>query len=337
MITPIDISGQIVGFVDSRIGGRKENQDSAGLKETKLGYLIVVCDGMGGMQGGSIASQLAVQTILEAVASADKQANPSMTLIKAIREANTAIIEEGANNPNLQGMGTTVTALLLTPRSVFTAYIGDSRIYQLRNGKKIFRTFDHSLVFEMVKQKVLSEEQARLSAQSNVILKALGINPDIEVEVVEHPYKKGDRFVLCTDGFWGAMPEVDFIRHLSEKKPLNMILESTAKVVESYGRNSGGEYDNLTVAIIEMKNNSILKEKMNKLAKIIIAVLSVLLVASLALNICFLIGDRSEDNPEIIDKCHSEQTQDVDVVAEIEDQKANNTYTEEEHNLIDNE
>lgn len=295
MVTPIDIKGKTLGFIDSRIGGRKENQDSAGIKDTQLGYLVVVCDGMGGMQGGSTASQLAVKTILETVASADKQSNPSMTLIKAIRNANMAIIEEGQNNPELQGMGTTVTALLLTPYSAITAYVGDSRIYQLRDGKKVFRTFDHSMVFEMVKKKVISEEQARLSAQSNVILKALGINPDIEVETVEHPYRKGDRFILCTDGFWGAMPEEDFIRHLSEKNPINKILESTANVVESIGRNSGGEYDNLTAAILEMNNNSILKEKMNKTAKIIIAVLSILLVASVALNVSCLIGNGAEN------------------------------------------
>ena len=295
MVTPIEIKGKTLGFIDSRIGGRKENQDSAGLKETKLGYLVVVCDGMGGMQGGSVASQLAVQTILETVASADKQSNPSMTLIKAIRNANMAIIEEGQNNPNLQGMGTTVTALLLTPYSALTAYVGDSRIYQLRKGKKVFRTFDHSMVFEMVRKKVISEEQARLSAQSNVILKALGITPDIEVEIEELPYLKGDRFILCTDGFWGAMPEDEFIRHLSENNPINKILDSTANVVESIGRNSGNEYDNLTAAILEMNNNSILKEEMSKRAKIIIMILAILLLASIILNVTMFIGKDSSN------------------------------------------
>ena len=285
MITPIEIKGKTVGFVDSRIGGRKENQDSAGLKETSLGLLVVVCDGMGGMQGGSVASQLAVQTILEAVASADKQDNPVMALKKAIRSANVAIIEKGEENPDLQGMGTTVTALLVTPHSAITAYVGDSRIYQIRNGKKIFRTFDHSMVFEMVKKKVITEEQARLSAQSNVILKALGIMPDVEISVEERPYLKGDLFVLCSDGFWGAMPENDFIRHLSEKSPIDKILESTANVVESIGRSNGGEYDNLTAALVEMNNNSIMKDKMNKTAKITIAVLSLLLMISLAFNV----------------------------------------------------
>lgn len=309
MVTPIEIKGKTLGFIDSRIGGRKENQDSAGLKETKLGYLVVVCDGMGGMQGGSVASQLAVQTILETVASADKQSNPSMTLIKAIRNANMAIIEEGQKNPNLQGMGTTVTALLLTPYSALTAYVGDSRIYQLRKGKKVFRTFDHSMVFEMVRKKVISEEQARLSAQSNVILKALGITPDIEVEIEERPYLKGDRFILCTDGFWGAMPEDEFVRHLSENNPINKILDSTANVVESIGRNSGNEYDNLTAAILEMNSNSILKEKMNRRAKNIIAILAILLVASIVFNVIMLIGrhtsdvdSKTEDSELIIDQ-----------------------------------
>ncbi len=285
MAKPIEIKGKIVGYIDSRIGGRKENQDSAGIRETKLGYLIVVCDGMGGMQGGSVASQIAVQTILETVDSADIQANPSMTLIKAIRNANMAILEESRDNPNLQGMGTTVTALLLTPHSALTAYLGDSRIYQIRNGEKIFRTFDHSMVFEMVKEKVISEEQARLSDQSNIIMKALGITTDIAVEVVERPYRKGDRFVLCTDGFWGAMPEKEFIRHLSEKKSLDKILDSTANIVESIGRNSGKEYDNLTAAILEVNSNSILKEKMSRKAKIVITILVILLIISVALNV----------------------------------------------------
>ena len=284
MATPIEIKGKTVGYIDSRIGGRKENQDSAGLRDTKLGYLIVVCDGMGGMQGGSVASQIAVQTILDTVASADIQANPSMTLIKSIRSANMAIIEEGRKDSSLRGMGTTVTALLITPRSALTAYLGDSRIYQIRNGEKVFRTFDHSMVFEMVREKVISEEQARLSDQSNVIMRALGIMPDIEVEIVERPYRKGDRFVLCTDGFWGAMPENEFIRHLSEKKPVDKILDSTANVVESIGRNSGKEYDNLTAAILEMNSNSILKEKMNRKAKVWIAILAILLVISMALS-----------------------------------------------------
>lgn len=327
MVLPIEIQETTIGFVDSRIGGRKENQDAAGIKDTALGLLVVVCDGMGGMQGGSVASELAVRTILETVAAADKQDNPSMVLIKAIQSANTAIIEEGNMHPDLTGMGTTVTALLLSPYSAITAHIGDSRIYQLRNGKKVYRTFDHSMVFEMVRKNVISEEQARLSAQSNVILKALGVMPDVEVEVKELPYLKGDRFVLCTDGFWGAMPESDFIRHLSVRNTIDKILESTANQVEGIGRQKGGDYDNLTAAILDMNKNSILKEKMNRYAKILIVVLSILLMGSVALNIGFILGKVKMPFEEVNTEQQTEETK-------LDDQTKSLAEPQEEHSEI---
>ena len=284
MVQPISSKFEATGFVDSRIGGRQENQDCAGVRDTAIGLLVVVCDGMGGMQGGQIASTTAVTTIMSFFENIDKQADPAMTLVKAINEANAQIIAKGQEDPNLRGMGTTVTALLKTPKSAIVAHVGDSRIYQFRGGKKVFRTFDHSMVFEMVKKKVLTEEQARLSAQSNVILKALGVKPEVEVESQEIPYLKGDRFVLCSDGFWGAMPEEDFIALVTKKANANQVLTTTANKVEAIGKEKGGDYDNLTAAIVEIESNSKMQVKMNTLAKTIIGLLAVLLIASVGLN-----------------------------------------------------
>lgn len=284
MVQPISSKFEATGFVDSRIGGRQENQDCAGVRDTAIGLLVVVCDGMGGMQGGQIASTTAVTTIMSFFENIDKQADPAMTLVKAINEANAQIIAKGQEDPNLRGMGTTVTALLKTPRSAIVAHVGDSRIYQFRGGKKVFRTFDHSMVFEMVKKKVLTEEQARLSAQSNVILKALGVKPEVEVECQEIPYLKGDRFVLCSDGFWGAMPEEDFIALVTKKTNANQVLTTTANKVEAIGKEKGGDYDNLTAAIVEIESNSKMQVKMNTLAKTTIGLLAVLLIASVGLN-----------------------------------------------------
>lgn len=273
------------GFVESRIGGRRENQDSAGVRDTALGLLVVVCDGMGGMQGGLQASTIAVTAILSYFDTVDKQSDPAMTLVKAINMANTQIIERSKADPSLAGMGTTVTALLKTPQSAIVAHVGDSRIYQFRQGKKVFRTFDHSMVFEMVKKKVLTEEQARLSTQSNVILKALGVKPDVEVEWHELPYVKGDRFVLCSDGFWGAMPESDFIEMATKDAPADKVLAKIANTVEEIGRKKPeGDYDNLTAAFVEIESNSKMQIKMNTLAKSIIGVLAVLLVVSIGFN-----------------------------------------------------
>lgn len=307
MVQPISSKFEATGFVDSRIGGRQENQDSAGVRDTAIGLLVVVCDGMGGMQGGQIASTTAVTTIMSFFENIDKQADPAMTLVKAINEANAQIIAKGLEDPNLRGMGTTVTALLKTPKSAIVAHVGDSRIYQFRGGKKVFRTFDHSMVFEMVKKKVLTEEQARLSAQSNVILKALGVKPEVEVECQEIPYLKGDRFVLCSDGFWGAMPEEDFIALVSKKANADQVLTATANKVEAIGKEKGGDYDNLTAAIVEIESNSKMQVKMNTLAKTIIGFLAVLLIASVGLNAFIstkLIGITStpkfESNVEIL-------------------------------------
>jgi protein phosphatase len=295
MAVRIDSNQPILGYIESQIGGRSENQDSAGFKDVALGSIIVVCDGMGGGNGGSTASRLAVQTVIDDISEAKDYHDPVEKLESAIKHANAVIYATGNADASLKGMGTTLTAILISKQSAVVAHVGDSRVYQLRGGKKVFRTNDHSMVFQMVKQGYITEEEARNHPQSNVILSALGIGEEVVPEIVELSYNKGDRFVLCTDGFWGAMPEEEFVRHLSENNPINKILDSTANVVESIGRNSGNEYDNLTAAILEMNSNSILKEKMNKKAKLIIVILAVLLIVSIILNVSMLIGKGSSN------------------------------------------
>ncbi len=287
----------LIGAVESRIGGRDENQDSYGYADTPIGTVVVVCDGMGGMQGGQVASSLAVNSIIHALSLCPANTNPAEALSVAIRQANMDVLYAGNENAALRGMGTTVTAIILNKRCATIAHLGDSRIYMLRGRKKIFRTFDHSMVFEMVKCGVLTEEQARLSEQSNIILKALGVSETVEPEIRSLPYCKGDKFVLCSDGFWGCMSEKEFISNVTRKTALGNVLKLTADKVERIGHRKGGKYDNLTAAIIEMKCNSLMKEKMNKKAKILIAVLSVLLAVSVVLNVLCLVQKTNVDTP----------------------------------------
>lgn len=269
-----------VGFAESRIGGRAENQDSYGYKETPLGFLLTVCDGMGGGPGGKTASSIAVEEIITGIDEANDDEEISNIIIKAIRRANMAVIEAANENPSLAGMGSTATVLLLSEQSAFIAHVGDSRIYQIRGGRKIFRTYDHSMVFELVKQKVITEEQARLSAQSNIITRALGMKPDLEVDIVERPYVKGDRFVLCSDGIHGSMPEKELLKMLGNRKiSLGALVDDISTCVDNLGRTNGGHHDNMTLAIVETKNNSKLKEKMSKRAITIILALALLCLA----------------------------------------------------------
>jgi protein phosphatase len=272
-------------FAESRTGGRDENQDSYGYAQTAWGFLVTVCDGMGGGPSGKTASTIAVNEIVAGVEGASKDEEVSNILIKAIRRANMAIIEAGNENPSLKGMGSTATVLLLSERAAQIAFVGDSRIYQLRGKRKVFRTFDHSMVFDLVKQNVITEEQARLSAQSNIITRALGIKPDVEVDIHELPYEKGDRFVLCSDGIHGTMPEKQLLKMFAQKKPLGIVTDNVATYVDNLGRLSGQGYDNLTLAMVETKTNSILKPVMSKQTKIILVALAVFCLISIAANV----------------------------------------------------
>lgn len=182
-------------------------------------------------------------------------------------------------------MGSTCTILLISNDSAIIAHVGDSRVYQLRGKNKIFRTFDHSMVFDLVKQKVITEEQARLSAQSNVITRALGIKQDMEVDIIELPFDTGDRFLLTTDGIHGAISEAELIEMASDKKhALGTVTDEIATTIDGKGRNEGGGHDNLTLAIIETKTNSKLRSKMNKKAKLLLGAVSLICLLSLVFN-----------------------------------------------------
>ena len=287
----------VIGFAESRVGGRPENQDSYGAKETRLGFLVTVCDGMGGGPGGRTASTIAVREIIEGVEEASKEETIPNILIKAVRRANMAIIAAGNETPSLKGMGSTATVLLINEHAAYIAHVGDSRVYQFRGHKKIFRTFDHSMVFDLVKQGVITEEQARLSAQSNIITRALGIQPDVEVDVVEVPYEKGDRFMLCSDGIHGTMPEAELIKKAtSRKQVLGALTDDIATAVDNNGRTAGGGHDNLTLALVETKKNSKLKKPMSKTNKLTLLILTLVCVISICFNVIQCNGKSASDS-----------------------------------------
>lgn len=336
-----DGEGIVTAFAESRIGGRRENQDSYGWQDTAFGYLVTVCDGMGGGPGGKTASTIAVKEIVAGIAEANKDEEIPNIIIKAIRRANMAIIETGNHNEGLKGMGSTATVLLVSEKSAFIAHVGDSRVYQLRGARKIFRTFDHSMVFEMVAQGVITEEQARLSAQSNVITRALGVKPDVEVEIHEVAYEKGDRFLLCSDGIHGTMPETDLIKMVANKKgKLGAITDDVATFVDNLGRTSGGGHDNLTLAIIETKINSKLKPKMSKQTKFLIMGLVALVVISASLNLIQLCGSSkgqttATDSTTVLNDSIVKQRQMFDKTLEEISKQVNLIKGEESLNRVD--
>jgi len=243
-------------YILSNIGGRIENQDFYGSGQTKFGELIVVCDGMGGHNGGRYAAEKAVQIIIVEV-STSNEINPEKALQRAIIKANSSIWQESNINASLKGMGTTVVALIITPENAICCHVGDSRMYQFRNGKIIHRTSDHSQVFDLVRLDRITEEQARLSDKSNVITRSLGTKLTLNVEITKNiSYKEGDRFLLCTDGIWSMIPENQLIELACEIGDIETITVNLIEKINTIGITNGGNHDNLTAAIVEMDIDS---------------------------------------------------------------------------------
>ena len=277
------------GAAYSNIGGRPENQDSLCVCDTQLGLLVVVSDGMGGGPGGKTASSIAVDVIARTVADYPYEASREEALKVAIGRANDAMAAKVMETPELAGMGATAVIALVNRQSAVVANIGDSRFYRVGKGKTIFRTQDHSLVGELVRRNVLTEEQARTSPQSNVITKALGTTNDHVPDIYEVCYHKGDRLVLCTDGVWGCMTDKEFVMRLSTLMEIGNVVNTLAAEVDRIGYSKGGYHDNHTLAVLEMDDNSIKTENMSKTQKIVLVALVALLTISVVFNIvCFL-------------------------------------------------
>ena len=281
------ITSQIIplqGAVCSMQGGRPENQDDWGVLDTPLGFLLIVCDGMGGGPGGKTASYMVKNMIATILQSCNPQ-TPRMDALKmAISKANDALYQKMDETPSLRGMGSTMVAVLVNSQSVVVAHLGDSRCYRISHGRVAFRTDDHSLVGELVRNKAMTEEQARVSPQSNVITRGLGNTSNHVPELAEIPYRKGDRFVLCTDGVWGAMPHEQLVERLTSQQDIQSLVSHLSAEIDQRGIAAGGNHDNHTLAVIEMKTDSLLKDKMSKQLKIMFGVLVAFLAISLVFN-----------------------------------------------------
>lgn len=245
-----------IAYGSTGIGGRSENQDSFGGAFRGENVILTVCDGMGGMNGGQTASRIAATEIIQTVLESSVEKWNQDLIAQAISNANAAIYRKSVNEPQLRGMGTTATVLMLTPVAAYLSHVGDSRIYQLRKGKKIFRTFDHSRVFEMVSQKMMTEEQARTSSFSNVITRALGIRPTVEMTVEKIPYKRGDRFILCCDGIWNCKPENEMLDFFNKKDLPSEEVRFLTETVNGIGIDNGGNHDNLTAIVTDTLKDS---------------------------------------------------------------------------------
>jgi serine/threonine protein phosphatase PrpC/LysM repeat protein len=226
---------------------RKANEDAHGERMTVNGYVFVVCDGMGGHVGGATASQLAVQSILDFFDN-DPIENIILGIDKAIKFANEQIYATALSQPELKGMGTTATVLVMRQEGAFIGHVGDSRIYIKSDGKLNRLTKDHSFVQQLVDQGVIADRDAENHPRKNQILRALGIKEDVEATVCDAPMqlKVGDTILMCSDGLSGLVFDARIEQILNE----NNVQQSVASLINE-ANNNGGD-DNITAAVISI-------------------------------------------------------------------------------------
>ncbi|MGA2192189.1 MAG: Stp1/IreP family PP2C-type Ser/Thr phosphatase [Nitrospirota bacterium] len=233
------------------VGKRRElNEDSFGIFE-ELG-LFIVADGMGGHAAGEVASAMAVDIMKDYIAGApaapDETASESR-LVAAIALANEEIYAKSTENPGLKGMGTTVVSALAAGKELTLAHVGDSRAYLYRDGVLTRLTKDHSLVEEMVETGQLSPQKARTHPLRNIVTRALGTKPDVNVDTTTRELMPGDVFLLCSDGLSGMLRDCEISVLISSRMDN---LSVCAEVLIDRANSSGG-VDNITAVLLKVE------------------------------------------------------------------------------------
>lgn len=228
---------------------RDINEDSymiiPGCSDTSCAF--VIADGLGGHNSGEIASRMAVEHIrdnLDAAGCFDGE-NASEKLEALVKKVNTAVYERSLGGAEVSGMGTTLTMAVITGSTLTAAHVGDSRLYLIRNGVIRQLTDDHSYIGELVRQGKLTREEAEKHPRKNIITRAIGSCPELEVDIISHRIEADDIYVLCTDGLTNMVSESEIVEIVSGSEPET----ACARLIEAANR-QGGE-DNITVIVIK--------------------------------------------------------------------------------------
>ena len=215
--------------------------------------LFAVADGMGGAQAGEIASRLAAGAVRgdEAAGTGEER------VLELIQEANRRVHQRSVEDPNASGMGTTLTLAVVGDGLVSIGHVGDSRAYLVRQGRLEQLTEDHSLVGELMRSGELSAEEAESHPQRSVITRALGTDPDVDVDTFEVALREGDVFLLCSDGLPSMVDDEEILglveRHRND---LDRLVQALIRAA-----NRGGGEDNITVVAFAVEDEGTVDEE----------------------------------------------------------------------------
>ncbi len=215
-----------------------------------LATLFMVADGMGGAAAGEVASATAVDVVLRHLRErlSDRIKNDPRELVAAMTHAadvaNWSIFQQAASRPDLRGMGTTATIVVLLGDTIYLAQVGDSRAYLIRGGVATQLTKDQSLMQKLIEAGELTEEEAALNERRNIILQALGPEQSVKVDITQQPLRRGDVLLLCSDGLSGLVKKEEMADAVGEEPDLPSACERLIELA-----NDRGGPDNITVLI----------------------------------------------------------------------------------------
>jgi len=222
-------------------GRKRRHNEDAFIVEPPL---FAVADGMGGAQAGEVASWLAAEALREG----GNGATAEERLVSLVQEANRRVYERQSEDEATSGMGTTVTAALVDGTEIILGHVGDSRAYLVRDGRLAQLTEDHSLVQELLSDGRLSPEEAERHPQRSVITRAVGTDPDVDVDLSRRPIQPGDVVLLCSDGLTDMVSDDAILRLVEEHRE---DLEGAVRALVD-AANAGGGEDNITVIAFEV-------------------------------------------------------------------------------------
>ncbi|WP_437535362.1 protein phosphatase 2C domain-containing protein [Sorangium sp. So ce726] len=257
MMPPTESSPHLkIEFAQASDAGRdpnkQVNEDSCGYAETQFGYLCVLCDGMGGHYGGSEASRTAITTIFEMIERTPASVGPSGALKAAIEEAGRRVYQLGGPPENRVRPGSTVVAMVLHERGVDVAHVGDSRAYVIRSHQIYPLTRDHSMVQGMIDAGMITEAQAIGHPDANKITRALGMRPEVEVEVRPEPMElyPGDVLIQSSDGLTDLVLPGDILGCTRQALASGSVDHACRMLVQL--ANHRGGHDNITVQMVRV-------------------------------------------------------------------------------------
>ncbi len=237
-------------YAKTDVGSKRSmNQDFLYCSENAVGSfqnLFIVADGMGGHKAGDHASKLCVLSMVESIKESSHK-TPVSVFEEAVNVANSKIYQEAKENVAFEGMGTTMVACTLVGDTMYVANIGDSRLYLLRETISQI-TDDHSLVEELVKKGNLTESEARVHPQKNIITRALGTDVQVSADYFEVPVQAGDTILLCSDGLSNMLDDDDLEYIIKHSDSLE---KAGAQLIEQANQNGGD--DNITAVLVRVE------------------------------------------------------------------------------------